>query len=51
MNKNTTHEDKLHRLPATVYKTIIECKHLSAINLTQNSVLQVQHEANLALQY
>jgi len=51
MNENTTHEDKLHQLPAMAYKTITECKHLSAINLTQNSVLQVQHEANVASQY
>jgi len=51
MNKNTKHKDKLHQLLAMAYKTIIECKHSSAINLTQNSVLQVQHEANLASQY
>jgi len=51
MNKNTTHEDKLHQLSAMAYKTIIEWKHLAAINLTQNSVLQVQHEANLESQY
>jgi len=51
MNKNTTHKDKLHPLPAMAYITIIECKHSSAINPSQNSVLQVQHEANLASQY
>jgi len=51
MNKNTTHEDKLHQLPPMAYKTIIECKHSSAINPSQNSVLQVQHEGNSASQY
>jgi len=51
MNKNTTHEDKPHHLPAMAYKTIIECKYSYAINPSQNSVLQVQHEANRASQY
>jgi len=35
MNKNTTHEDKSHHLPAMAYKTIIECKHSYAINPSQ----------------
>jgi len=51
MKKNTTHEDKFHHLPAMAYKMIIECKHSYAINPSQNSVLQAQHEANLASQY
>jgi len=48
--ENTTYEDKLHQPLAMAYQTIIECKHLSATNPTRNSVLQVQHEANLASQ-
>jgi len=51
MNKNTTHDDKSHRLPVMAHKTIIEGKYTYAINPSQNSVLQGQHEANLALQY
>jgi len=49
--ENTAYEDELHQPFDMVCQIITEHKHISAINPARNSVLQVQHEPNLALQH